>query len=213
MGDLISPNLRQSKTIAWWVFNGDFLEAFLERIRSYTEGKKRVILKRKGGTKMEFHRELSYDQPNGSSRRAVLALFFQCRVSRAHTPLGLPIPHWILRLWISIRHEVSRHENFEPPKSSSIWLHLPNLPLTSVINLFFPFTFYISGSAHVGEFLFMFPVLTYLFILKTEGPQLNVWWHARARAPELSWVAQKQKQICTSARMWKESSKTPENGL
>ncbi len=30
-------------------------------------------------TKMELHRELSYGQPNGSLRRAILALFFsQC---------------------------------------------------------------------------------------------------------------------------------------
>ncbi len=27
-------------------------------------------------TKMELHRELSYGQPNGSPRRAILALFF-----------------------------------------------------------------------------------------------------------------------------------------
>ncbi len=36
----------------------------------------------KGGTKMELHRELSYGQPKGSSRRAILALFFtQCILS------------------------------------------------------------------------------------------------------------------------------------
>ena len=28
------------------------------------------------GTKMDLHRELSYRQPNGSPRRAILALFF-----------------------------------------------------------------------------------------------------------------------------------------
>ena len=38
----------------------------------------------KVGTKMELHREPSYGQPNGSPRRAILALFFsQC----------VPIPH------------------------------------------------------------------------------------------------------------------------
>ena len=32
-----------------------------------------------GGTKMKLHRELSYGQPNGCPRRAILVLFFsQC---------------------------------------------------------------------------------------------------------------------------------------